>query len=300
MGNGRVRITVGIGARLFESTDDGRNWTSGARVVPPGSEPRTRGLAAGLEPPRVTGWTMSDVHIGPEGVGLAAGTEPVRGETPGERTSIARFLRTIDAGATWQAIQPEIGRWERMRAWPSWPPEAIDSIAVLAGEVMAFAWEDPWLYDGPHCHLALSVDGGVGWRYRRMPDGCAELASGPGALRVFGGRRGLVVRSDSGSFRHETSRLEDWSRPSGYRGGQIPLRFVQFTSETEGTSLVVSWHKEEEPPRPREEMPPPLIGLAITGDGGHSWKVISSWEGPRDVDLNSRHQLALEVRQADG
>jgi hypothetical protein len=43
-------------------------------------------------------------------------------------------------------------------------------------------------------------------------------------------------------------------------------------------------------------MPPPLIGLALTGDGGHSWKVIGSWQGPRDIDLNCRHQLALEVR----
>ena len=238
---------------------------------------------------------MTDVQVGPEGVGLAVGTEPVRREKPGERTSIARFMRTIDAGVTWQAIQPEIGLWERMRAWPSWPPEAVDSIAVLAGGVMAFAWEDPWLFEGPHCHV-LSVDGGVGWHYRRMPDGCTELATGPGPLRVFGGRRGLVVRSDSGSFRREASRLENWSRPSGYWGDQIPLRLVQFTSETEGFSLVVSWHRAEEPPRPREEMPPPLIGLARTGDGGHSWKVIHTWEGPRNVDINQRHQLTLEIR----
>jgi len=290
-----VRITVGIGARLFESTDDGRNWTSGARVVPPESEPRTRGLAAGLDPPRVTGWTTTDVHVGPEGVGLAVGTEPVRREKPGERTSIARFMRTIDAGVTWQAIQPEIGRWERMRAWPSWPPEAVDSIAVLAGAMMAFAWEDPWIFDDPDSHLVFSVDGGAHWRYRRMPKGCAGLASGPGPLRVFGGRRGLVVRSDAGSFRRETSVLENWSRP-GYWGDQIPLRFVQFTSVTEGLCLVVSWHRDEEPPRPRKEMPPPLIGLARTGDGGHSWKVISIWEGPQNTDLNRRHQLALEIR----
>jgi len=42
-------------------------------------------------------------------------------------------------------------------------------------------------------------------------------------------------------------------------------------------------------------MPPPLIGLARTGDCGYSWKVISTWEGPRNNDLNRRHQLSLEV-----
>lgn len=157
---------------------------------------------------------MRDVHVGPVGVGLAVGTEPVACE-PGERRSYARFLRTIDGGVTWQAIEPDIGRWGRLRAGASWPPEAVDSIAVLAGGMMAFAWEDPWLFEGPHCHLVLSVD--------------------------------------------------------------------------------VSWHRDEEPPRPREEMPPPLIGLAGTGDGGRSWQVISSWEGPRNIDLNRRHQLALEV-----
>jgi hypothetical protein len=239
---------------------------------------------------------MTDVQVGPEGVGLAVGTEPVRREKPGERTSIARFLRTIDGGVTWQAIQPDIGRWGRMRAWPSWPPEAVDSIAVLAGGVMAFAWEDPWLWEGPHNHLVFSADGGVHWRYRRIDDCCAQLVAGPGPLRAFGGRRGLVMRSDSRSFRRESSRLENWSRPTGYLGEQFVLRFVQFTSETEGFCLVVSFHRDEKPPRPREEMPPPLIGLARTADGGHSWKVIHTWEGPRNVDINQRHQLTLEVR----
>jgi len=70
---------------------------------------------------------------------------------------------------------------------------------------------------------------------------------------------------------------------------------VQFTSETEGLCLVVSWPRDEKPPRPEEEMPPPLIGLARTGDGGYSWKVISTWEGPRNNDLNRRHQLALKI-----
>jgi hypothetical protein len=287
-----VRITVGIGARLFESTDGGRNWTSGARVVPLESEPRTRGLAAGLDLPLVTGWTTSDVHIGPEGVGLAVGTEPVRGER-GERSSNARFLRTIDAGVTWHAIQPDIGRWGRMRAWPSWPPEAVDSIAVLAGGVMAFAWEDPWLYEGPHCHIALSGDGGARWRYARLPDGCNALACGPGPLRVFSGGR-VAVRSDLGSFRRETSRL-DWNRPPGYGDHPLPVRLPQFTSEAEGLAIVVSWPREE-PPRTREELPPPVVGLARSGDGGRRWRVVSTWEGPRFTDLNRRHQLALEVR----
>jgi hypothetical protein len=286
-----VLIAVGIGARLLESADGGRSWTEGARAVPPPTEPRLHGARDGIRPPAPAGWDMSHVHIGADGIGLAAGCESVRGDE--WRSSTARFWRTGDGGVTWQAIEPDIGFWGRLRAWPSWPPEEVDSVAVLAGGVVAFAWEDPWLYEGPHCHIVLSADVGARWRYVRLPDGCNALACGPGPLRVFGSGR-IEVRSGSGAFRREAVQL-DWNLPPGYSEGNLPPRSVQFTSESEGLGLVVSWPREK-PPRPPEELPPPLVGLARTEDGGRLWRVVSTWEGPRFTDLNRRHQLTLDLR----
>jgi hypothetical protein len=182
-----------------------------------------------------------------------------------------------------------------MCAWPSWPPEAVHSIAVLTGGVMAFAWEDPWLFEGPHCHIALSDDGGTRWRYARLPDGCCELVCGPGPVRIFGGAGVFAVRSGSTSFGRETSRL-DWNRPPGYRDHPLPIRLPRFTSEAEGFAIVVTWPQEEPPPRPREELPPPLVALVRSENGGLRWRVVSTWEGPRSDDFNRRHQVALEVR----
>ena len=285
-----MRITVGIGARLLESADGGGSWTESARAVPRPTEPRLRGVCDGVRPPAPAGWELGHVHIGSDGFGLAAGCEPIPGGS--SRDSTARFWRTGDGGATWQAIEPDIGRWGRLRAGASWPPGQVDSIAVLAGGLLAFAWDDPWLFDGPHCHIVLSADAGARWRYARLPDGCNELACGPGPLRVFSGGR-VVTRTGSGSLRRETIGL-DWNRPPGYRPGPLPVRLVQFTSESKGFALVVSWPRDE-PPKTPEQLPPPLVGLAHTRDGGRRWNVVTTWEGPRSTDLNRRHELALDV-----
>ena len=285
-----MRITVGIVTRLLMSADGGRSWIESARTVPASAEPKRRGTphASPLTVP--LGWKLSHVHVGSDGAGLAAGSEPVSG--PGQRTSIARFWRTRDGGATWQPTEPDIGRWGRLRAWPSWPPEAVDSIAVLSGGLLAFAWDDPWIYEGPHSHLVHSEDGGSHWRYTRLPDGCIDLAQGLGPLRVFGGAR-VVERSSSGALRREATDLA-WILPPEYWQTPRPLRSVQFISEAEGYALVASWPREV-PGKKAEDLPPPLIGFARTEDGGRRWKVVGSWEGPRSVDLNERHELALEV-----
>ncbi|MGH9867939.1 MAG: hypothetical protein ACREAA_07240 [Candidatus Polarisedimenticolia bacterium] len=284
-----MHIVVGIGARLLESADDGRSWSERARVVPPPTEPRLLGTRnANLPVP--TGWTLTHVHIGANGIGLAAGHEPARG--PGGRSSSARFLGTRDGGARWQPIQPDIGLWGRLRAGASWPPEGVDSVIVQADGLVAFAWEDPWLFDGPKCHAALSTDAGSHWRYVRLRDGCSWLVCGPGPLRISGAGR-MAVRSGSGSFRLETLHV-DWKLPPGYWQLPLPVRLMHFTSETEGLALVVSWPRDDSL-RPGEDVPPPLVGLARSQDGGRHWKVVNTWEGPRSVDLNRRHELTLDV-----
>ena len=285
-----MHITVGIGARLLESGDGGLSWTEGVRVIPPPTEPRIHGAREGLGLPAPAGCDMSDVHIGVDGIGLAAGCEPVA--NGGGRSSIARFWLTRDGGASWQAIQPDIGFLGRLRAWPSWPPEEVDSVEVLAGGLMAFAWEDPWLHEGPKSHIALSADGGDRWRYVRLRIGYNALACGPGPLRILGGGR-ITEWSGARSFRRESIRLE-WDLPPGYWNDPVPLRFVRFTSEADGLALVVSWPRDD-PPRTPEELPPPLVGLARSHDGGRRWKVVSTWEGPRSTDLNRRHEITLVV-----
>src|SRR5262245_33755938 len=99
-----MRITVGIEARLLESADDGRTWIERTRVVPPPTNPTVRGGRDGMRLPALAGWRMTDVHIGPDGVGLGAGREPVRGDN--RRDWIARFWLTWDGGATWQPVHP--------------------------------------------------------------------------------------------------------------------------------------------------------------------------------------------------
>jgi len=286
-----VQITVGLGPRLLESIDGGTSWTDRSRTVPPPTEPKLHGVRDGMRPSIPAGWQLSHVQAGPEEIGLAAGQEPVVGVN--NRSSTARFWRTGDGGGTWNLIEPNIGRWGRMRAWPSWPPEAVDSVVVLAGDWMAFAWDDPWLYDGPNSHMVFSADGGTRWRYVRVPDGCIELARGPGSLRAFRGDR-FVTPSTSGSLRCETIQLE-WNRPAGYRQGFLPFRDVQFISESDGFALCVTWPPDE-PGKLSEQLPSPLIGLARTENGGRRWEVAQVWEGPRDTDLNERHKVTLDVR----
>lgn len=283
-----MRIRVGIAGRLLESADDCRSWTEGVRVIPRPSEPRIRGARERLVLPILTAGEFSDVHIGPDGFGFAAGWEPTGGHGSDPRDR-AKFWRTRDGGATWEPIHPDIGWWGRLRAFGSWPPERVDSVSVLAGGMVAFAWEDPWLFDGPHCHLALSPDRGDTWRYRRLPDDCNWLACGLGPLRVFSDGR-LVEWS--GAMQREPLKL-DWSLPPAYRPTAVPLRSAQFMSEAEGFALVVKWPKED-PPKPPPDLPP-LVGLARTQDGGRLWKVMNTWEGPRSTDLNVRHVVVLDL-----
>lgn len=284
-----MRITVGIGPRLLESGDGGRSWSEGTRVVPPRSEPAIRGPRERLILPALTAGEWSAVHIAPDGFGFAAGWEPVVSE---DRKSIARFRLTNDGGASWQIVQPAIGFWGRLRAWGGWPPEQIDSVAVLVGGVLAFAWEDPWLFDGPNCHLVYSSDRGAHWRYMRLPDNCNWLPCGLGPLRVFSD--GRLVEWSEATRRCESIEL-DWKRPPDHRQAALPLRSAQFLSDTEGYALVVSWPRDDSAPT-LEQLSPPLVGLARTQDGGRRWSVVQSWEGPRKIDLNVRHVVTLELQ----
>ena len=284
---------MGIRNRLLESADGGRTWTEGNRTVPDQNDPTLLGMRDGMGAPAAPpGWRLTFVHVGPDRAGLAAGCES--GLRLGDPKAPARFWRTGD-GVTWDEIAPDIGRWGRMRAWPSWPPEEVDTLAVLNGGLLAFAWEDPWLHENPHSHLVLWRDGEPRWRYVRLPDGCSELATGPGPLRVFGPGR-VVVRSASGSFRRESIKA-DWSAPSGYYSSPSPWpgRLIQFTSESEGFAIRVMWPRDD-PPRTPQQLPPPLVGLTHTQDGGRRWEVMTTWEGPRAENFNRRHEVTLEVR----
>ena len=290
MSEGAAHITIGIGSRQLTSDDEGRSWKEGSRTLPPGTDPRVYGTRDWLGIPVPPGWSLKEVHVAADGLGLAAGREPVeRDESGGD--SIARFWRTRDAGASWQPIRPTIGFWSRVRAFGGWPPQDVDSIAVQPGGLMAFAWEDPWLHDGANNHIVLSIDGGDTWRYGRLGHWSTELAKGPGPLRAFGMKS---AERFGGALRGEKSEI-DWARPPTHGNEGLPFRSARFISDTDGFSVVVSFPRDENPPRRREEMPPPLVGLARTRDGGRHWTVVKTWEGPRDIDINERHVITLDV-----
>jgi hypothetical protein len=283
-------ITVGIGSRLLTSDDEGRSWNEGSRTLPPRTDPKIYGLRDPLKIQIPPGWSLTEAHVAADGIGLAAGFEPVPRDESG-CDSIARFWRTRDGGATWQSIHPTIGFWSRLRAFGGWPPQEVDSIAVQPGGLMAFAWEDPWLHDGPNNHIVFSTDGGDRWRYGRLDHWLTELARGPGPLRVLGAKSAVRF---GGALRGEKSEL-DWSRPATHWREGIPLRSARFISDTDAYAIVVSFPRDENPPRPREQMPPPLVGLAQSRDGGRRWTMVKTWEGPRNIDINERHVITLDV-----
>ena len=281
-----MRISVGIGGRRLTSEDGGEHWSDGTREVPWRAVPRARGLAgAGVVPSPAT-WRVEHLAVGPEGVGLAVGSEPAPSQDR-EQKSLARFLRTRDGGRSWEPLEPALSTLGRIRAGSGWPPEKIDCVAARPDGLLAFAWEDPWLYDAPHSHLAVSPDGGERWRYLRLPDGCAWIASGSGPLRAVGAGAVAIIEGPTGGILRQESRLEWPDLPAGYRGGPSFPREAHFLSEHEGLALPVHWHERG--------LFPPVVGLARTLDGGRLWRVSRTWEGPVLGDPNERHVLSLEV-----
>jgi len=138
-----MRISVGIGTRRLTSEDGGELWTEGTREVPWRAVPRVRGLAdAGVVPTPAT-WRVEHLAVGPEGVGLAVGSEPTRSKDAKERESLARFLPTRDGGRSWEPLHPALPALGRIRAASGWPPEKVDSVAAPPDGTLAFAWEDP-------------------------------------------------------------------------------------------------------------------------------------------------------------
>lgn len=280
-----MRITVGIATRLLESADDGRSWTEATREVPADDQPRVWGVGRDRLPAVPPGWTLTEVHVLPDGIGLAAGCEPTPEPAPNHRDTTARFFRTTDSGATWQPLHPDIGWWGRVRSLYGWPAEAVDSIGILPGGEMAFTWEDPWIFEGSQVHTVVSPDGGATWRYFRGLGG--YVVAGPGPLRVCSGAF-LAVWTDRGRFRREPARVE-WRLPDGYLGEYgFWTRTPRFISEEEGCAITATWS--------RDRARPPLVGLARTRDGGHFWEVTDTWEGPMGTDINRRHMLTVDVQ----
>ena len=221
----------------------------------------------------------------PEGVGLAVGSEPTRTKDAAERKSCARFLRTRDRGRAWEPLRPAPPALGRIRAASGWPPEKVDSVAAPPGGTLAFAWEDPWIFDAHRSHLAVSRDGGDRWRYLRLPDGCAWIASGSGPLRVMGVGAIAILEGPTGAIVRAEARL-DWPElPAGYSGR--PSILHEAHSEHEGLALSVDWHERG--------LLPPIVGLARTVDDGRQWRVTRTWEGPVLGDPNERHVLTVEI-----
>jgi hypothetical protein len=279
-----MRISVGIGARRLTSGDGGEHWAEATREVPWRAVPRVRGLPdAGVVPTPAT-WRVEHLAVGPAGVGLAVGSERTESKDAKE---LARFLRTRDGGRSWEPLQPALSALERIRAASGWPPEKVDSVAARPDGVLAFAWEDPWIFDDPHSHLMVSPDGGDRWRYLRLPDACMWIASGAGPLRVMGVALIAILARPEGAIVRQESRLDWPGLPAGYDGGPSFLHEAHFLSEREGLALSVDWHERG--------LFPPIVGLARTVDGGRLWRISRTWQGPTFGDPNERHVLTLEV-----
>ncbi len=280
-----MRISVGIGTRRLTSEDGGERWSEGTREVPWRAVPRVRGLPDKGAVPTPATWRVEHLAVGPEGVGLAVGSEATLSKD--ERKSPARFLRTRDGGRSWEPLHPALPALGRIRAASAWPPEKVDSVAAPPNGTLAFAWEDPWIYDAPRSHLAVSADGGERWRYLPLPDACVWIASGAGPLRVMGVAVIASLEGPRAAIARQEARL-DWPElPAGYDGGPSIPHETHFLSEREGLALFVDWHERD--------LFPPIVGLARTVDAGRQWRVSRTWQGPVIGDPNERHVLTLEV-----
>lgn len=261
------RIVVGIGDREWTTVDRGITWAESAR--------RRREVRG------PQGMVCNDVVFGEDGLGLAASSEPT-GDP--ERPRNALLFLTRDGGASWTRVDPRLPVFGRLRAGAGWPPEAIESLAVQPNGLLALAWEDPWLFEGPEAHLVASSDGGATWRYARLAPGCWRLARAKDdVLRVFGA--GVSCTSDDGGRSIRQQGIEiSWPELPNRRIGI--LHEVRFTSRSEALALA---YCED------ADVPTPLVGLATTTDAGHHWRVERSWPAPKDRDYNETGALELSL-----
>jgi hypothetical protein len=270
-----VVIRVGLGDRLFVRDGEDGEFRAQPRCPAPREAPRLVGVADASMLPRVSPWTWEVAVVGPGGLGAAAATEPVEGD---ERRGLARFFRTEDAGRSWTELGPRLSPLSRLAARGGWPPERVEEAASQEGRLLAFAWTDPWLFDGAASHLLVSHDVGRSWRYRRIPGTVARLARARGeALRVFGVGEAWVETS-SGLARHAV-RVEDLENP-------CLVRDVVFASPDDARGLVVAFGAGDDA----------VASLVRTKDGGRTWCVERSFPASsRGAHLNDRHQVTLDV-----
>lgn len=262
------RIVVGIATREWTTVDAGQTWSEGPRAAAPGGE------------------RFDEIALGTDGVGLACTTEAT--DDP-DRPRNARLFLTRDGGRTWARVDPRLPMIGRLRAGAGWPPEAIESLAVQPGGLLAFAWEDPWLFDGARTHLVASDDGGASWRWAKLAPGCYRLArSQDGVLRAFG--FGIFCRSDDAgrSVREERFSI-DWPGLPAHPDRALGLlRDVHVTTPVDAVALTVC--VDADLPRPR-------IGLAASEDGGKSWRVVREWDAPAG-DVHAGGNLSLQISLA--
>ncbi len=276
-----VQIIVGIGQHQYCSEDGGRTWSIGLREVPRKATPVLTGKVDIIRLPSRPGESYWDfVTLLPCGFGVAVDHEKI------DRETLANVFVTADAGLHWEKreAKPHLPLLRR----PSWPVERFASLAVPSPEVIALAWEDPWLFEWPESHVICSWDQGKSWKYCHLGQSIAWLAVDfEGRLLSLGDSYYVQSRDDGRTWEKSPFELE-WSED--YDGRRVALlREVTFTATAIGYALVVHW--------PTDSIPEtsPNVGLVTTADNGMRWRHVQVFQGPNIGDVNERHILSLRV-----
>ena len=280
-----VRFKVGIGQYEHLSTD-GMTWSRQLREVPARHMPVVRGdvdLKHLPARPREAYWDCVTVHSGGFGVAVDHQTTDTK--------CLAGIFVTMDGGQHWTQRDAK-PRLPLLRS-RSWPTQQFASLALPSVNVVALAWEDPWLYDGAKSHVICSQDCGESWKYRCLGYTNPYLAFDYDG-RLLALNAGYYMESLDGGNSWKKVHFEvDW--PEGYDKKRVALiRCLTFTHAKVGYGLIVHW------PLDSTGGPPPTVGLITTIDNGMRWKHLHVFDGPNVGDINERHILDLRVTKKVG
>lgn len=275
-----VQLRVGIG-QFEHCSEDGITWFRHLRQVPARHTPLVHGDIELRQLPVADNTYWDFVTVLPCGFGVAVGHQTMAGAK-----RLANLFVTTDRGRHW--YERETMRWLSLQRNDAAPIERFASLAVYSPSVVAIAWEDPWLFDGPQSHVITSRDAGESWDYH-----CLGYTNPYLALNFSGRLSALnngyyLENTDGGTIWAKRDFQIDW--PEGYEQDRVALlREVTFTAPEVAYALVVHWaHK-----LPSER--PPNVGLLTTTDGGKRWRHLHVFEGPNIGDINERHVLNLQV-----